>query len=130
MIGIPELQKAVKYARTPGYLLHDLRNPDFYTTDNSAEIKKIDSAFMDSANAVGMDFVAFAGYGESPVAQELSDSMADRVLDTGNAEAIAMKMMDVYALALPLFKASMKKWLADVSEQGMLKLREYWGQHA
>jgi len=130
MIGIPELQKAVKYARTPGYLLHDLRNPDFYTIDNSAEIKKLDSSFMDAANAVGMDFVSFAAYGESPVAQQLSDDMADRVLDTGNPEEIKMKTMDIYQMALPLFKTSMKKWLADVSESEAFKLKEYWGEHA
>lgn len=125
-IGIPELQKAVKYARSAGYLLHDIRNPSFYSTDNSGEIKKLDGAFMDAANAIGMDFVAFAGYGESPMAQSLSDQLTDKILDLGNPESITMKNIDVYQLAYPLFKVSMKKWLDNMSVSEMEKLKEYW----
>ena len=126
MLGIPELQKAVKYARSTGYVLHDLRNPDTYSVDNSAEIKKLDAAFMDAANSLNMDFVSFAGYGESPIAMKLSDQMADKILDISSQSDVAMRNMDVYAFSVPLFKSSMKKWLKTVSIEDMRKLKEYW----
>jgi hypothetical protein len=128
-IGISQLKSAVKYARSTGYLTHDLRNPDFFSIDQNESIKVLDKAFMDSANALHMPFETFAGYGESQEAMAASDTLADQLIDDADDE-VKFRAVDIYGVALPYFKMSMEKWLKSMDANKLEKNKEYWTRHA
>lgn len=129
MIGIHQLKQAVKYARNVGYLLHDIRNPDFYSVDQSEQIRVLDKAFMDAANVLRMPFEQFAGFGESDLAFAMSDILADALIED-NANEVKFKSVDIYSVSLPYFKVEMKKWMRDLNDNKLQQLKDYWVRYA
>lgn len=123
------LINAVKYARKTGYLLHDLRDPDFYEQDQAKSIKELDRAYIEATNSLSFSFAEFAGFGESGVALEMSDALSDDLLEVDD-DGAAFKIKDIYGTAFPFFKVNMKKWKSTLSDSERLKLEQYWSQHA
>jgi len=129
MNNTQSLINAVKYARKTGYLLHDLRDPDFYEQDQVKSIKELDRAYIEATNSLNFSFVEFAGFGESDTALEMSDVLSDDLLEVDDGSAV-FKIKDIYGTAFPFFKVNMKKWKSNLSDSQRLKLEQYWRQHA
>ena len=129
MNNINSLRNAVKYARKTGYLLHDLRDPDFYEQDQATSIKELDRAYIEATNSLNFSFAEFAGFGESGAALEMSDALSDDLLEVDD-DGAAFKIKDIYGTAFPFFKVNMKKWTSSLSDFERLKLEQYWRQHA
>lgn len=123
------LINAVKYARKTGYLLHDLRDPDFYAEDQSKSIIELDRAFIDAANALHFSFSEFAGYGESGEALQMSDELADNLLEIDDSGA-KFKLKEIYDTALPYMKVNMKKWKETLKPSQLMALERYWSEYA
>lgn len=129
MNSTKSLINAVKYARKTGYLLHDLRDPDFYEQDQAKSIKELDRAYIEATNSLGFSFVEFAGFGESDAALEMSDALSDDLLEIDD-DGAAFKIKDIYGTAFPFFKVNMKKWRSSLSDSERLKLEQYWSKYA
>ena len=129
MNNTKSLINAVKYARKTGYLLHDLRDPDFYADDQVKSITELDRAFIDASNQLNMPFYLMAGYGESDDALTMSDQLADNLLEVDDSGA-KFKLKEIYDTALPYMKVSMKKWQENLKPSQLMALERYWNNYA